>query len=166
MHWAAALHANGSHERAARLLREVHAAQVETFGEAHPDCLETAWRLGALLGSPGTPTADAPAAAALLRATASHQAALLGDGHPRTLRTRVSLAEALLAIPVPGADGRAGAVTDTVAEAAELLSACEAGQRAVLGEAHPEYQRTRSLAAAVHAAAAGTASESMDVADG
>ena len=66
-----------------------------------------------------------------------------------------------------------------MAEAADLLAACETGQRAVLGEAHPEYQRTRSLAAvhadqhATHAAGlqgpwmahAGTASESVDVAD-
>ena len=67
---------------------------------------------------------------------------------PRTLRTRVSLAEALLAMR--GGDGLAEGLM--AAEAAEILLACEAGQGAVLGEAHPEYQRTRELVAAARAA--------------
>ena len=141
MHWGAALHATGAFPRAAEMLRAVHAAQVADHGEAHPNSLETAWRLGSVLGNPLNPEADCPAATLLLRATAAHQATLLGEGHPRTLRTRVSLAETLLAMG--GGDGLAEGLM--AAEAAEVLAACEAGQRAVLGEGHPEYQRTREL---------------------
>ena len=144
MHWGAALHATGAFAQAAERLRAVHTAQAAELGEAHPDALETAWRLGSVLGNPHNPEADLSAAVQLLRATAAHQGALLGERHPRTLRTRVSLAESLLGLR--GGDGLAEGLI--AAEAAELLASCEAAQRAVLGEAHPEYVRTRRLAAA------------------
>ena len=148
---------------------QVHADQVVAHDgdAAHPDVLETAWRLGSLLAEGGTPASDADAAVALLRDTAARQAAALGGGHPRTLRTRVSLGEALLALAAArgggarrggsgGGDGDGVGVSDrsrgeaaaAVDEAAGLFAACEAAQRAALGAGHHDLLRTSALAAA------------------
>ena len=106
--------------------------------EAHPDCLETAWRLGDLLAEPRTEVSDADEAAELLRATAAHQEALLGGAHPRRWRTLVSLAIALLAMRGDGA----AAARD---EATSLLERAEAAQRAALGGGHPDVVKTATL---------------------
>lgn len=144
MHHGAVLHARGEHARAADVLRRTHAAQVEAHGgETHPDALETAWRLGALLAAPNTPVTDAAEAASLLRATAAHQAKQLGSEHPRTSRSLVSLGEALLLLS-GGSESGGGAD-----EAARLFEVCEAAQSAVLDATHPDLIKTRSLRAAL-----------------
>ena len=145
MHLGAALAAQGHHARAVELLRTTHAEQIAAHGKPeHPDCLETAWRLGSLLAVAGTPASDAGAAVTLLRSTADHQAAMLGGEHPRTLRTLVKLAEALLATRAEGGEA-AEAAQD---EASRLLQRAAPAQRAVLDSGHPDLEKTRALVAA------------------
>ena len=139
MHHGAALRAQSHHARAADVLRAALKEQVSVHGsESHPDCLETAWRLGDLLAEPRTEVSDADAAAALLRATAAHQEALLGGSHPRRSRTLVSLAGALLGMQGDGA----AAARD---EATSMLERAEEAQRAALGGGHPDVVKTATL---------------------
>ena len=139
MHHGAALRAQGHRARASDVLRAALKEQVAVHGsESHPDCLETAWRLGDLLAEPRTEVSDADEAAALLRATAAHQEELLGGAHPRRWRTLVSLAVALLAMR---GDGAAAARDEAVA----LLERAEAAQRAALGGGHPDVVKAATL---------------------
>ena len=90
------MQARGDHTRAGEAYRATLAAQIAAQGEAHPESLETAWRLGALLGTHGTPATDAAEAVRLLRRTARLQRDQLGEAHPHTLRTLLRLGEALI----------------------------------------------------------------------
>ena len=137
MHHGMALHVLGKHVEAAEVLRAVHDSQVQALGgESHPDVLETAWRLGAVLAAPGTAVSDGEAAVTLLRATASRYSNQLGKNHPRTLRASVLLGEALV---------RMG--TGSMAEAASIFEACEAALHPVVDKQHPDLLKCQALAA-------------------
>ena len=124
------LHVRGEHQHAVETLQMVHAAQIKTLGDAHPDTLSTAWRLGeALL------VTDVPSALETLRCTAAQQSTVLGSEHPNVLRTETSLGHALASM---------GGLQN-VAEANQILERCESLQLAMLNEEHPDLAKTMAL---------------------
>ena len=145
MHQGAVMHARGEHSSAVEVLSATHAAQTQALGESHPDALESAWRLGTLLGTASTPATDGNSAVKLLRRTAELQTTQLGEAHPRTLRTLLSLGEALVAMA--GGDGLGEALLAHAAEAAQLFHKAEAGMAALLEPEHPDLVKAKALAA-------------------